>query len=250
MSQPQKLQPGPIALYVQLASIMRAQIKAGFWANGAEIPTIEELCIRYGVARVTVRQALQMLATEGLVSSQRGRRTAVTFDASRPDAAPLYTVMEPMLVMAADHVITVLDRSEVAELPEAGRFFGQPAGPYMRVRKIHSEGGAPYCVMEIHIERDLYRRLPSGADEREKLARLVKMHAAPALATGRERLTVAAADFEEAAALAYPMSAPVARLARVFCDEAERIIYFGQFSYRGDRFGSERDLSTYIKHVW
>ncbi|MFX9718510.1 hypothetical protein ABTO87_18240, partial [Acinetobacter baumannii] len=83
---------------------------------------------------------------EGLVSSQRGRRTAVTYDARRPDAAPLYTVMEPMLVMAADHVITVLDRSEVAELPEAGRFFGQPAGPYMRVRKIHSEGGAPYCV--------------------------------------------------------------------------------------------------------
>jgi len=250
MSQPQKLQPGPIALYVQLASIMRAQIKAGAWADGADIPTIEELCTRYGVARVTVRQALQMLAAEGLVSSQRGRRTSVTYDASRPDAAPLYAVMEPMLVMAPDHLITVLDRGEVDELPEAGRFFGRAAGPYMRVRKIHSEGGAPYCVMEIYIARDLYRRLPKGADEREKLARLVKMHADPALATGRERLTVAAADFDEAAALAYPMSAPVARLARVFCDEAERIIYFGQFSYRGDRFGSERDLSTYIKHVW
>lgn len=250
MSPPQKLRPGPIALYVQLASIMRAQIKAGAWIDGAEVPTIDELCARYGVARVTVRQALQMLAAEGLVASQRGRRTLVTYDARKPDAAPLYAVMEPMLVMAADHVITVLDRTEVADLPAASHFHGQARGPYMRVRKIHSESGAPYCTMEVHIAADLYRRLPQGADEHEKLARLVRMHADPPLATGRERLTVAAADFEEAAALAYPMSAPVARLARVFCDENERIIYFGQFSYRGDRFGSERDLSAYVRHVW
>lgn len=250
MSSPRKLQPGPIALYVQLASIMRAQITGGLWPDGAEIPTIEELCGRYGVARVTVRQAVQMLAAEGLVTSQRGRRTAVTYDASQPGAAPLYQVMEPMLVMAADHVITILDRTELAELPEAGRFLGQARGPYMRVRKIHGEGGAPYCTMEVHIALDLYRRLPPGADEHEKLARLVRLHADPPLADGRERLTVGAADYDEATALAYPMSAPVARLARVFCDRDGRIIYFGKFSYRGDRFGSERDLSTYVKHVW
>lgn len=245
-----RLQSGPIALYVQIATLLRDRIKDGEWPHAHDLPSIEELCVQYGVARITVRQALQMLASEGLIASQRGRRAFVTYDSSRPGVGPLYTTLEPTLQMAPDHEIVVLDEGEAADLPESGRFYGTPCGPYARIRKIHREGGTPYCWTEIFIERALYRRFPPGAVHQAKLALLMRDHAEPPVDSGRERLTVAAATVEEARLLDYPVAAPVARVRRIFCDEDNRTLYFGASVYRGDRFGSERDLTSYVKHVW
>ena len=50
---------------------------------GARLPSEAELAARFEVGRVTVREALKILAGQGLVSLSRGRRAEVT----RPDGA-------------------------------------------------------------------------------------------------------------------------------------------------------------------
>ena len=73
-----KFQAGPTAFYAQLASVLRGKILTGDWPDGHEIPTLKEFCKEYKLSRVTVRQAVSMLAKEGLLVSQRARRTCVT----------------------------------------------------------------------------------------------------------------------------------------------------------------------------
>ncbi|HSM41582.1 MAG TPA: GntR family transcriptional regulator, partial [Afifellaceae bacterium] len=65
----------PIPRYVQLADVMRHRIKRGVWPRGQVLPSIEKLMEEFGVSRVTVRQATQLLAGEGLLSPERGRGT-------------------------------------------------------------------------------------------------------------------------------------------------------------------------------
>lgn len=239
----------PVPLYGRLASVMREKIRSGEWAVGTELPALPTICEDYGVSRITARQAIQTLVDEGLVSSGRGRRSLVL----RNDLAGrrrLYDVIEPSLAMAADHEIRILGRRDAIALPPEGRFHGVPHPPYVAIKKIHAEGGMPYCLMEIFVARETFDRFPAGRETEQKLAKLVFENAQPPLVGGRERLTVAAAGHEEAEALEVPLSAPVARLHRIFCDAEGRVIYFGNFSYRGDRFGSERDLTGYVKHGW
>lgn len=50
---------------------------------GAQLPSESDLAARYEVSRVTVREALKILAGQGLVSLSRGRRAIVT----QPDGA-------------------------------------------------------------------------------------------------------------------------------------------------------------------
>lgn len=50
---------------------------------GAQLPSEAELAARFDVSRVTVREALKLLAGQGLVSLARGRRATVT----QPDGA-------------------------------------------------------------------------------------------------------------------------------------------------------------------
>ena len=67
-----------VPLYVQVASVMRQRVESGQWQEGDKISTIEELETEFGVARVTVRQAIEMLRNEGLLDAQQGRGTFVS----------------------------------------------------------------------------------------------------------------------------------------------------------------------------
>ena len=61
-----------VPLYLQVASVMRQRIEVGHWIPGQKISTLEELEREFEVARVTVRQAIELLAEEGLLYANRG----------------------------------------------------------------------------------------------------------------------------------------------------------------------------------
>ena len=63
--------------YLQLYEVLRARLEAGRWRTGDTIPSIPELMAEFGTARVTVRQALEMLETEGAIRKRRGVGTTV-----------------------------------------------------------------------------------------------------------------------------------------------------------------------------
>ncbi|MBT1190116.1 GntR family transcriptional regulator [Streptomyces sp. CJ_13] len=59
------------------AAALRADITAGTYAAGAELPGQRELAEKYGVAQNTMGQALRLLEAEGLVEMAPRRRTRV-----------------------------------------------------------------------------------------------------------------------------------------------------------------------------
>lgn len=239
---------GATAFYAQLASVLRHLILSGKWTHGESLPSIEELCAQYGLARTTVRQALQVLADEGLISSQRGRRTSVIWAGEQDQAAPLYfSGFTGIDSDVPNYVVRILSRTRVDALPPSRWEIGQDKGPYMHIRKLDQDGERPYGLSSVYLAHDLYERFPRGAEDKAKLAQLVLRYSDPALSLARERLTVEPADFDSAKALDCPMAAPVVRVLRVFCDTEDRVAYYGISIYRGDRFRLERDMSEYLQ---
>jgi GntR family transcriptional regulator len=58
--------------YRELAAKLREAITTGEYAETGRLPSEESLAQQYGVSRGTVRQALSVLRTNGLVTSRRG----------------------------------------------------------------------------------------------------------------------------------------------------------------------------------
>ena len=54
-------------------------------------------------------------------------------------------------------------------------------------------------------------------------------------------------DFTDASSLDCPMSSPVARVKRIFCDAQGRIVYYALLTYRGDKFEVEHNLHDYVE---
>jgi DNA-binding GntR family transcriptional regulator len=63
---------GPVPPYRQIAAQLRAQIASGAIPVGRRIPSLVELEQTYGVARDTLRKAVQVLKDEGLVETVNG----------------------------------------------------------------------------------------------------------------------------------------------------------------------------------
>ena len=63
----------PTPRYQEIADYLRRLISAS--RPGDRLPSEAELCERFGVSRMTVRQALQVLANEHLLVRRRGEGT-------------------------------------------------------------------------------------------------------------------------------------------------------------------------------
>lgn len=69
--------------YVQAYTALRNWIQQGVYLQGAQLPSEPELCKLFGVSRITVRAAVELLEKEGLVARRQGRGTFV--NAISPD---------------------------------------------------------------------------------------------------------------------------------------------------------------------
>lgn len=231
-----------VALYIQLASLLRGRILQGDWKRGDQLPSIPELCATYGVGTITVRQALAELSAEGLVSSARGRGTFVTADVVSPaDNGRLREAINDPLSLAPGQTIELLSREPVDGLP-ASLKTGQPeCAAYMRIRTLHRHDGQPYGVMDTYVARETYARFPPGSVEQHKVGYLVRRYNRIPLAKARQEITAAYADQETAGLLAsagagYSMAGVLVRARRWWTDPDERIVYAGLYLYRADMF--------------
>ncbi len=67
----------PVPLYHQLKTALLRDIEAGRWRPGDRIPTEDALIERFGVSKITVRQALRDLVQLGYIRREQGRGTFV-----------------------------------------------------------------------------------------------------------------------------------------------------------------------------
>jgi DNA-binding transcriptional regulator YhcF (GntR family) len=70
--------------YVQVAGALRAAILTKTLEPGEKLPSGSQLSARYGVARMTVQQAIRVLRDEGLVVSRQGSGVFVRERTARP----------------------------------------------------------------------------------------------------------------------------------------------------------------------
>lgn len=108
----------------RLRAMLDKEIRSEAWQDGDRLPTERELCARYGVARNTVRRALQSLEEEKLITRHVGRGTFKCFRDQVPAAFELDSiesfspadVMECRLIFEPGLVPHVVARATKADM--------------------------------------------------------------------------------------------------------------------------------------
>jgi GntR family transcriptional regulator len=227
--------------YAQIADIFRQRIARGIWAQGLRLPANEELAAEFGVSRVTIRQAVDLLSRDGVVAAQQGRGTFVTGSVRHDRWLKVETTLSDLADMYRDtspEIINISEsRSDAPLFPEDGK----PAEKYVFMRRLHSRQKEPYCVISIYLDEKIFRKHPKRF-RNETVIPILSDLRDPAIASARQTLTIATADIETARLLGIPLNSPVAEVRRVFTTKDGTVIYLGEVTYRGDFVRIDMDL--------
>jgi GntR family transcriptional regulator len=219
--------------YQQISDLMRQRIARGVWPVGGKLPSLDQLVQEFGVARVTVRQAVDLLARQGLVSPQQGRGTFVTALPARTAWLKVQTTLDQLARNYRDDKpeIVNFDESIVAAplLPQDGK----PAESYVLMRRVHYKDGRPYCVINIYLDESIFRQ-NAVRFRTETVIPILNEMGDSVVAHAHQVLTIGTADMDTARLLQVPANAPVAEVRRVFTTPTGEVVYLGEVTYRGD----------------
>lgn len=227
-----------IALYAKIASVLRTQIASGDLPLGHRLPSIEQLSAAYGVAPITVRQAVRLLVDEGLLSSQRGRGTFVTGG----NRVSMGTGTN-LGLQSANSDITVLEDDAARALPDEFRFDHVVEPSYRWIRKLHHDGERAYFFLDAFIAPELESHLPA------KLERLMIINALADEFLARRvevfsTVNVSSADLDTSNLLKCSLSFPVAQISRRYVDADKRLLLATKAVYRADVFSMQMHQSA------
>jgi GntR family transcriptional regulator len=223
----------PIPLYVQLADVLRQRITRGHWRAGDRLPSLDDLGKEFDVARVTVRQAVDVLAREGIVSPQQGRGTFVTEHSTAKRRLHAVTTMGELADLYRDTRPQLLNLGEASAAPELVDGEGTAAPKYFYMRRVHALDDVPYCVIAIYLDDRIFRRAPRRVRKELVIPLLMSMPGVT-IARARQTLTIGTADVDEASLMRIAINAPVAHVRRVFNAPDGTVIYLALVTYRGD----------------
>lgn len=223
-------------LYARIERDIRQAIASGELVIGARVPTEQELCARYGVSRMTVRQALERLAAAGLVVRRRGVGTFVARDKIERVASRLLGFREDAIAHGLRPDTAVLSRGYEPVGEDDGSLLDVPPTDLVyRVTRLRTTDGEPIGLNVVVLLPDVAAEL-DGADYTaslyDEVARLLGREVA------RADQTVEAVNGREADCelLGVTPSAPLLRVTRVTYLDSGRLIGLTRTLYRGDRY--------------
>src|ERR1044072_5728260 len=227
--------------YAQIADIFRQRIVRGVWAKGRRLPANEELAAEFGVSRVTIRQAVYLLARDGVIEAQQGRGTFVTGTLTQDrwlKVAPTLADLAEVYRDTSPEIINISEsRTNAPLFPEDGK----PAAKYVFMRRVHSRNKRPYCVISIYLDATIFRKSPKRF-RNENVIPILHDLRRPAITAAHQTLTIGTADLEVARLLQVQLNSPVAECRRVFTTADRTVIYLGEVTYRGDFVRIDMDL--------
>jgi GntR family transcriptional regulator len=223
-----------VSRYLQLASLFRRRIEAGDWPIGRQTPTVDELTAECGVARATVRRALDMLEDEGLIDRYRAKGTFVRQKPKQQLWCEVATDWSGLLAARDEAVIEVLADERGFQPPSVPHPIGAMAPSYRRLTRRHARHGVPFLLAHLFIDERLSKRISKKDLQSKTALKLMADISGLKIKDARQTLTISSADVETSELLDMPLNAPIGVVYRSVVDRSGFLVFIGEGLYRGD----------------
>jgi GntR family transcriptional regulator len=191
--------------YLRIHNNLRERIASGQWPPGSPLPSQRELADEFGVSIMTLRQALQMLADEGLIDTRHG---SGTFAAARYayDLGHLHSFASDLSAQGAEITTRLLAAQAVTPPADVAARLGTP-GDVLRLRRLRLSGGRPLIVQTSYLPAALANVVKPDDLGRRGLYTLLAEHGLT-IARAHESISPTTLGPHDARDLARPPSSP------------------------------------------
>ena len=238
-------------LYQQVYDLIREKIISGAVGLNSRLPAEQDIAADLGVSRITVKRALNELATAGLVRRQRGLGTVITYACNTPTVRGSFeNLIDGLTRMGLETEVQLLDCSTSPASPAIAETLKLPKGSRVqRIVRLRKLEDAPFSYLVTYIPDDI----AEGYDESELasetlIALLEKAGHRPCGA--EQTISATAAEPAVATMLGVAPGSPLMRIHRIMTDKTGRPIQDITVHYRADRFQYHMYLTRQTDADW
>lgn len=210
---------------------------------GDKLPAERDLIGDLGVARETLRRAIDDFVIEGRLNRRHGVGTFVT----RPKITQQFRVQSFTEDMRARGMASS-SRLISSRVTSAGARVGallqiSPADEVYAIRRLRLADNDPMALESLHIPRALVPGLPVDQLEAQSLYQILSDEYGIEIASGTQTIEATVTDDVESALLSIPALSPALVVDRVTWTADGRHVEAVRSVYRGDRYRFEVDLT-------
>jgi GntR family transcriptional regulator len=214
---------------------LRARVTAGEWGAGRRLPSEADLAAWYGVARMTIRQAVGALAAEGILMRRQGLGTFAAEPRPARRASHLQSFSEEMR-SRGHRVQTSLVKAAVEQPPTAARLalgIGDTAIAII-VRRLRIVDGRPAILQSSWLPYSRFAGIEADPLLDGSLYAMLEGPYGIRIVRARQQVSATAADDADAALLGMQPGDPVLRIAATTYDGANLAIEYASGVMRPD----------------
>ena len=201
-------------LYLQLRDSLVERIATGTWKPGAVIPNEGDLAREFGISPGTIRKALDLMEHERLVTRRQGRGTFVNDQLSDGLAVRFINIRGPDGERIAGDVKTAEMTSGAANEMDCARLALRAGDGVYRIRRVRLINEQPFMLEKVSLPAALFPALDEMTTFPHRIVYLAQKFGI-LLGKADERISIAVASSDIAAALSIAPGSPVAVLDRV-----------------------------------
>ncbi|MDF2626663.1 MAG: GntR family transcriptional regulator [Symbiobacteriaceae bacterium] len=233
----------PIPLYYQIKARLLEAIENGQLKPGDRVMSERELTTQFGVSRMTARQALTEMESQGFLFRVQGKGTFVATPKLEQPLAGLTSFTEDMRRRGLEPAARVISAEETVAGRKVARALGvgETASIY-RLERLRLAGGEPMALEVSHIPSSFVPGLLDRGPVEHSLYRVLDERYGLQLIRANQSLEAVAANPYEAEVLKVREGTPLLLLERVSRDAQDRNIEFVRSLYRGDRYRFTTEL--------
>jgi GntR family transcriptional regulator len=235
---------GRAPLYTRLRQALRERVTSGEWRPGDQLPTIRQLGELYGVSRVTVVQALDTLAHEGVLVRWQGKGIFVGQPRAAEQRIPLLSFTEETVARGAiPGSRTLCLRLEPATPGLMARFDLKPYDRVVLLERLRLVNGSPLALQQAYLPEHFVPGLVEHRDPIESLYQVLTDTYGVLPTNAFESYEPIRLTPEQARLLETQPGAPAFHVDRTTSDQHGRTIEFVSSVVRGDRYEVRLHLS-------
>ena len=226
-----------VPLHVQLREDLRRQIVSDQWSAHTQLPSERELCERYGVSRITVRQALGDLLRAGLIYTSVGKGTYVAVPRFQEEIQPLSSFTQDMRRRGLSPSSRVLEAGLVAADEDVATLLRMPRGAeVVRLYRLRRADGVPIAVQLTWLPHSLCPGLLRFDLAERSLFEVLRQEYGHHLTRAETRIQAALARAEESLLLQVPTPAAVLISEQTTFLDNDAVVEWTHSVFRGDRY--------------
>lgn len=226
-----------VPLYAQIHQSLRELISSGDIIPGAPIPSERELSERYGVSRMTARQALRALRSDGLAYRERGIGTFVAKRKVDVHTRNLIGFTEDMRQRGFEPSSKLILIKREPALPNTAEILGIDAGEQVfHLERLRLADKTPMAFESNYVSAEICPNLDDYDLQKQSLYTILEEQYGIRLHRADEVLEAASAARREAEFLSIKQNTPVLVVHRVVYSDADQAIESVRTIYRSDRY--------------